>query len=164
LSQIVSPQHRIFMSTIVAADDMTEVAALFRAYADDLGVAEVLPDFDAELAALPGDYAPPGGALLLARDMAGLPLGCIALKPLAPGVGEIKRLYVCPPGRGKGIGKALVAAILGEALRREYREVKLDTLAKLVEAQALYRSFGFVAVAPFRSNPYPGILFFGKAL
>jgi GNAT superfamily N-acetyltransferase len=151
------------MSVIVAADDMTEVAALFRAYADYLDVAEVLPGFEEELAGLPGDYAPPGGALLLARDAAGAPLGCIALKPLAPAVGEIKRLYVRPQARGQGIGKALVAAILGEAAHR-YREVKLDTLAKLTEAQALYRSFGFVPVAPFRSNPYPGILYFGKML
>ncbi len=79
-------------------------------------------------------------------------------------MGEIKRLYVRPQGRGRGIGKALVAAILGEAAHRGYREVKLDTLAKLTEAQALYRSFGFVPVAPFRSNPYPGILYFGKML
>jgi GNAT superfamily N-acetyltransferase len=152
------------MSVIVAADDMTEVAALFRAYADYLGVAEVLPGFEEELAGLPGDYAPPCGALLLARDAAGTPLGCIALKPLAPDVGEIKRLYVRPQGRGRGIGKALVAAILREAAHRGYREVKLDTLAKLTEAQALYRSFGFIPVEPFRSNPYPGILYFGKML
>jgi putative acetyltransferase len=142
---------------------MAEVAALFREYADFLGVEEVMPGFADELASLPGEYIPPKGVLLLARD-GGDALGCIALKLLAPGTGEIKRLYVRPAGRGRGIAKALVAALLENAQRLGYRELKLDTLAKLTEAHALYRGFGFAPVEPFRDNPYPGILYFCKTL
>jgi putative acetyltransferase len=148
---------------IADADDMAEIASLFREYANYLGVAEVLPDFEAELAALPGDYVAPGGALLVAREGAAV-LGCIALKPLAPGVGEIKRLYLRPDARGQGLGKALVAAILERARQAGYREVKLDTMAHLAEAQALYRGFGFAPVAPFRASSYPHIRYYGLVL
>lgn len=149
--------------TIAPAQDMAEVAMLFREYAAYLGVAEVLPGFEAELQSLPGDYTPPSGALLLARD-GNAALGCIALKPLAPEMGEIKRLYVRPVGRGRGAGKALVAAVLECARTAGYREVKLDTMAHLAEAQALYRGFGFAPVAPFRASNYPHIRYYGRVL
>jgi GNAT superfamily N-acetyltransferase len=151
------------MTLILDADDMAEVAGLFREYAAYLGVAEVLPDFEHELASLPGDYVAPGGALLVARQ-GEVALGCIALKPLALGVGEVKRLYLRPEGRGQGIGKALVAAILERARQAGYREVMLDTMAHLVEAQALYRGFGFEPVASFRDSPYPHIRYYGRVL
>ena len=148
---------------IANADNMADVAALFREYAAYLGVAEVLPGFEDELATLPGDYVAPDGALLVAREGAAT-LGCIALKPLAPCVGEIKRLYLRPEARGRGIGKALVAAVLERARQAGYREVKLDTMAHLTEAQALYRGFGFEPVAPFRASSYPHIRYYSRAL
>ena len=100
--------------------------------------------------------------LVARKDAAAL--GCIALKPLEEGVGEIKRLYLRPGARGQGIGKALVAAVLERARQAGYRAVKLDTMAHLTEAQALYRGFGFAAVAPFRASSYPHIRYYGLDL
>jgi putative acetyltransferase len=150
--------------TIAPADDMAEVAALFRDYARMLDVDLCFQGFEEELARLPAPYAPPDGALLLARDGTGMALGVIALKPLAPDVGEIKRLYVKPEGRGMGLGKALATAILEEARRIGYAELKLDTLPKLEGAISLYRGLGFTRIPPYGSHPYPGLLCFGLKL
>ena len=142
---------------------LAQVAALFRQYAAGLPVDLGRQGFAEEIIDLPGPYAPPEGALLLAFKDDGI-LGCIALKRLAPQVAEIKRLYVVPQGRGLGVGKALVAGILGEAARRGYREIKLDTLPHMTSAIALYRGFGFAPITPYGSFPYPGLLCFGRAL
>jgi putative acetyltransferase len=150
--------------TIVPAAGMAEVAALFRDYARMLDVDLCFQGFEEELARLPAPYAPPDGALLLARDLAGAALGVIALKPLEAGVGEIKRLYVKPQGRGMGLGKALAAAIIAEARRIGFSELKLDTLPKLEGAIALYRGLGFEPIPPYGSHPYPGLLCFGLRL
>lgn len=145
------------------AADMEAAAQLICQYAASLPVDLNRQGFADEIASLPGPYAPPGGALLLAfRD--GEALGSIALKRLTPQVGEIKRLYVAENGRGLGIGKALVAAILTEAGRIGYREIKLDTLPHMREAIALYKSFGFEPIEAYGSFPYPGLLCFGRRL
>ena len=143
--------------------ELTSAAALFRAYAKTLPVDLGSQGFSQELASLPGVYAPPGGELLLAKRGDHV-LGCIALKPLAPQVAEIKRLFVRPQARGKGVAKALVAAILKTAAERGYQEVKLDTLPHLKEAIALYTAFGFGPIAPYGSHPYPGLVCLGKNL
>lgn len=143
--------------------DFAQVASLFGQYAASLPVDLNHQGFAEETAHLPGPYAPPDGELLLARTDGDV-LGCIALKRLAPGVAEIKRLYVVQQGRGLGVGKALVAAILKEAARLGYREIKLDTLPHMTQAIALYRGFGFAPVAPYGSFPYPGLLCFGRSL
>ena len=143
--------------------DFAQVASLFGQYAASLPVDLNRQGFAEEIAHLPGPYAPPAGALLLAFRNSDV-LGCIALKRLTPEVAEIKRLYVVQQGRGLGVGKALVAAILKEAARLGYREIKLDTLPHMIQAIALYRSFGFAPIAPYGSFPYPGLLCFGRAL
>jgi ribosomal protein S18 acetylase RimI-like enzyme len=143
--------------------DMAAAAALFRDYAASLPVDLAMQGFAEELASLPGVYAPPHGALLLAKDGETV-LGCIALKPLAPGVAEIKRLYVKPEARGLKLGAALIAAIIQEAQRLEYRELKLDTLPHLQAAIALYRRAGFEAIALYGSHEYPGLICLGKTL
>ena len=141
--------------------DLAIAALLFRQYAASLPVDLDRQGFASEISSLPGPYAPPGGALLLGfrNDT---PLGCIALKGLEPGVGEIKRLFVVQEGRGSGAGKALVTAILEEAARIGYHEIKLDTLPHMSQAIALYRGFGFQPIAPYGSFPYPGLLCFGR--
>jgi GNAT superfamily N-acetyltransferase len=151
---------------ITAADgagDMAAVAGLFRDYAATLPIDLSHQGFEAELAALPGPYGAPDGAVLIARDDTGV-LGCIAIKQLEPGVGEIKRLYLKPQARGLGLGKALIRAILDEAARLGYGTVKLDTLPHMQAAIALYQGFGFAPCAPYGSHPYPGLLCFSKAL
>jgi GNAT superfamily N-acetyltransferase len=146
-------------------EDIATAARLFRAYADGLGVDLCFQDFDAELAGLPGAYAPPGGELLLARDAAGQAVGCVALRPLEKaGCAEMKRLYVAPEGRGAGVGRHLVEAILQAARRLGHRQVRLDTLPTMTEAVALYRSMGFAPIAPYYDTPIAGTLFLARSL
>lgn len=141
--------------------DFVLVASLFGQYAASLPVDLNAQGFAEEIAHLPGPYAPPDGALQLAFRNGNV-LGCIALKRLAPEVAEVKRLYVVQHGRGMGVGKMLVAAILKEAAHLGYREIKLDTLPHMTQAIALYRCFGFSPIAPYGSFPYPGLLCFGR--
>jgi ribosomal protein S18 acetylase RimI-like enzyme len=148
-----------------AADDVDAVARLFRAYAEALGVDLGYQDFTGELAALPGKYAPPAGELLLARDRSGEAIGCVGLRPIEPdGCCEMKRLYVAPRGRGVGLGRALVDAVLQTAMRIGYREIRLDTLPGMDEAQALYARLGFEPIAPYYETPVPGTVFLGRRL
>jgi len=146
------------------ADDLAAVARLFRAYAAALPVDVGYQGFDAELASLPGRYAPPAGALLLARAPDDAPLGCVALRPLEAGACEMKRLYVAPGGRGLGLGRTLVAAVIAAAERIGYREMRLDTLPGMAAAIALYRATGFSPVAPYYPTPVAGTLFFARTL
>jgi len=124
-------------------------------------VAEALcfQNFDQELAALPGEYAPPGGALLIARD-ADVAAGCVALRRLDAGTGEIKRMYVRERYRGSGLGRRLALAAIEEARKRSYTRVLLDTLPKLAPAIALYRDLGFRETGPYLACPTPGALCF----
>lgn len=144
--------------------DRPAIAQLFRAYAATLPVEFCTQGFDEEIAALPGEYAPPLGALLVARDADGAALGCVAMRPLEAGVCEMKRLYVTPEGRGKGVGKALVCALIDAARAAGHREMRLDTLEHMREAQALYRALGFVEIAPYNDNPPDVTLFMSLKL
>jgi len=141
-----------------SGEDLAAVRKLFEEYAAALGIDLCFQNFEEELAALPGDYAPPDGRRLLAEEEGAL-AGCAAVRRLAPGICEIKRLYVCDAFRGKGLGRALAEALLAEARAIGYRKVRLDTLPSMGEAIALYRSLGFRQIAPYRANPVPGALF-----
>jgi GNAT superfamily N-acetyltransferase len=144
--------------------ELTSAAALLRAYAKSLPVDLAPQGFSQELASLPGAYAPPCGELLLAKRGDHV-LGCIALKPLEPPrVAEIKRLFVRPQARAKGVGKALVQAAIATAETLGYAEIKLDTLPGMEGAIALYKASGFVPIPPYGSHPYPGLVTLGKTL
>jgi ribosomal protein S18 acetylase RimI-like enzyme len=153
---------------LIAAREPADIAAaaqLFREYADQLGIDLGFLDFTAELAELPGKYAPPSGELLLARAADGTALGCVAVRPLdGAGVCEMKRLYVRPAGRGRGIGTALVAAIIAAAETLSYAEMKLDTLPSMTAAIALYRSVGFMEIPAYYHNPIPDTVYLGLML
>jgi GNAT superfamily N-acetyltransferase len=110
--------------------------------------------FDAELAALPGPYAPPKGRLLLAC-LDGRAVGCVALKDLGGGQCEMKRMFVHVDAQGRGVGRALATAIVNEARGAGYRTMLLDTSIRQMEAQALYRSLGFAPGDPDMSLPQP---------
>lgn len=147
------------------AADLAAAAALFRAYAASLPIDLAYQGFEAELASLPGKYAPPHGALLLARGVSGRPLGCVALRAIDPeGCCEMKRLYVAPEGRGLGLGRALMDAILLEASRIGYREIRLDTLPSMTGALSLYRRAGFESVEAYYHTPIAGTVFLAKRL
>jgi ribosomal protein S18 acetylase RimI-like enzyme len=148
-----------------SAADIVQAAALFRAYADALDVDLCFQGFDEELTTLPGKYAPPEGELLLALAPNGRALGCVAVRPLdAPGLCEMKRLYVEDAARGLGVGRALVAAIVAAAEARGYVEMRLDSLPSMHAALALYRSFGFGAIQAYCFNPVPGTVYLARRL
>ncbi|MEZ6022016.1 MAG: GNAT family N-acetyltransferase [Hyphomonadaceae bacterium] len=145
--------------------DLPALTQLFRAYAASLPIDLGYQSFDDELASLPGKYAPPAGALLIARDGDGPALGCVAMRPLeAPGVCEMKRLYIAPEGRGLGLGRALAEAIIVAARERGYREMRLDTMPSMTSAIALYRSLGFRDIPAYYDTPVTGNLFLSLAL
>jgi acetylglutamate kinase len=139
-------------------EQVDQVRALFLEYADYLRVDLRFQGFTEELAALPGDYAPPNGRLFLALDD-GQSAGCIALHPLDLGVCEMKRLYVRPSYRGKHIGRLLAQRLLDDARAIGYKRMKLDSIRALKEACVLYQSLGFVECAPYRYNPFEDAVF-----
>ncbi|WP_418321282.1 GNAT family N-acetyltransferase [Piscinibacter sakaiensis] len=138
---------------------LDETARIFREYAASLDIDLCFQDFAVELAALPGEYAPPRGHLLLAV-VEGVVAGCGALRPLPDSdyanACEMKRLYVRPAFRGFGIGRLLVQALLDEATRAGYSSVLLDTLDEMEAARGLYASFGFEEIPPYYFNPIAG--------
>jgi putative acetyltransferase len=155
------------MTTIVEiaaprdAADIEATKALFLEYAQSLGFSLAFQDFNSEMAELPGKYAPPAGALLLARAGSAA-AGAVALRRLEPTICEMKRLYVRPDfrgtrtGQGLSIGRALAEGIVAAARTRGYRRLRLDTIAgKMPAAVKLYRSMGFVDIAPYYQSPVP---------
>jgi GNAT superfamily N-acetyltransferase len=154
----------LFTISDAGSGDVADIAALFRAYAATLPVDLAPQGFEQELKKLPGAYARPSGALLIARAGDGAPLGCTALRRIDDEICEVKRLYVAPEARGAGLGRALVAAATERANRAGYREIKLDTLPGMHAAIALYEKSGFAPIAPYGSHPYPGLICLGKVL
>jgi len=140
-------------------DHLAAAHALFTEYARSLPIDLCFQNFEAELANLPGDYAPPRGVLLLARVGTSW-VGCGALRPLDsvdyPNACEMKRLYVQPVQRRSGLGRALAEAIMDAARARGYDHVLLDTLSEMESARALYGDLGFMEIPPYYHNPIAG--------
>jgi ribosomal protein S18 acetylase RimI-like enzyme len=153
------------ISRAASSEDLKVVARLFESYAATLPVDLAYQDFAQELAGLPGKYSSPTGALLLARDADGSALGCVALRGLSlPGCCEMKRLYLEPAARGRGLGRALTVAVIEEAKLLGYDELRLDTLASMTAAQALYRQLGFEVIAPYYEPTPAGTVFMALTL
>ncbi|PYE81383.1 acetyltransferase (GNAT) family protein [Pseudoroseicyclus aestuarii] len=133
-------------------------------YIDWLALDLSFQDVETELADLPALYAPPGGAMLIARGDTGEALGCVALKDRGGGTCEMKRLWVRPTARGLGLGARLTQALLEAGRGLGYRRMVLDTLPRLEAAVASYRRLGFTDIAPYYDNPVPGVLYMGRDL
>lgn len=145
--------------------DRERIVALLREYEAGIGISLCFQGFEEELAGLPGDYAPPKGLMVLARQAGGQELlGCVALRPVpaSPEVCEMKRLFVRPAGRGSGLGRKLALAAIAEARRLGYSRICLDTLPSMTAAQALYRGLGFRHTGVGTSEP--AVLLFERAL
>lgn len=128
---------------------------LIEEYAASLGVDLSFQNFGRELEHLADEYAAPAGAFLLAEHD-GAWLGCVGLRRFADGVGEIKRLYVRPAARGRGVGRLLAEGVVAAARKIGYARLLLDTLPSMKEAQSLYTSLGFKPIPPYRFNPVEG--------
>ena len=154
---VMAPQVSIEEAVSPAA--IAEVRALLLEYEAEIGVDLCFQGFQEELASLPGNYARPEGRLFIARSGKEA-LGCIALRPLQHGDAEMKRLYVRPSARARGVGRLLASFLIEAARKIGYRRVVLDTLPTMASAQALYRSLGFLEIEPYCYNPVPGARYF----
>jgi|SRR5579864_812923 len=143
---------------------IAQVRELFLEYAKSLGFSLCFQNFDKELAGLPGDYSPPDGRLVLAEYESQL-AGCVALHKLEPGICEMKRLYLRPKFRGKGLGRLLAEHIMAEARQIGYERIRLDTVEpKMKDAVALYHKLGFREIPPYRPNPMAGTMYMELSL
>ncbi len=139
--------------------DIKEARTLLQEYAAWLGISLCFQNFDRELASLPGEYAPPDGRLLLAFEDEEL-AGCIALRKIRATTCEMKRLFLRPEFRGRGLGRVLVERIIEEARQIGYTQMCLDTLpGRMDQAIALYKSIGFKEIEPYYNNPVAGATF-----
>lgn len=156
-----APENRrvIELRQAAGAAEIEALRGLFREYQRWVDEPCCFASFEQELAGLPGDYAPPAGRLLLASE-AGAPAGCAALRRLDAKTGEMKRLYVRPAFRGRGLGRRLAEDVIGAARAAGYASLVLDTLPKMTSAIALYHALAFSPRGPYAANPTPGAIFF----
>jgi ribosomal protein S18 acetylase RimI-like enzyme len=152
-------ENRAELIQAMLPEHIEQTRTLFLEYAESLGFSLCFQSFDEELKNLPGAYAAPSGRLLLARyDQQ--PSGCVALRKLEANVCEMKRLYVRPAYRGKGLGRILVERVIAEARAIGYERMRLDTIASsMQDAVELYRKLGFQEISPYRANPIEGALY-----
>ena len=160
----ISRQKRMIkLQTVANADHVAQARALFQEYAETRKHDPALENFQEEIDNLPGKYAVPDGSLILAyRD--GKLAVCVAVHKWAYGVCEMKRLYVSPRIRGRGIGRCLVEAIIKQAAMMGYSRLRLDSIPSMKEAQALYESIGFYEIPAYRHNPNEGTKYYEIAL
>jgi putative acetyltransferase len=159
VSSVTPVVKNLMLSQAESPAQIAQARDLFLEYAQSLGFSLCFQNFDQELAGLPGDYAPPQGRLLLA-EYEGELAGCVALHKLEAGICEMKRLYLRPRFRGKGLGRALADRIIAEARAIGYQRMRLDTVEPVMtDAVAMYRKLGFKDVAPYRANPIAGAMY-----
>jgi len=158
----------VSVRSVDSVPDLAAARQLIGEYAAFLGMDLSFQNFQEELDGLPGKYAAPAGALFLALVRTGVgdsaPAGCVAVRRLAEGVCEMKRLFVRPAYRGLGIGRALAERAVAAGRELGYRSMRLDTLEELRGAVALYEAMGFRRIAPYYHNPLPGAQFWEKIL
>ncbi len=164
ISSVSSVSFVVKALSITQAETPSQIAQareLFLEYVQSLGFSLCFQNFDKELADLPGDYAPPDGRLLLAEAEYDAQLaGCAALHKLDRDICEMKRLYLRPNFRGKGLGRALADRIITEARQIGYQRMRLDTVEPVMkDAVAMYRKLGFHEIAAYCANPIAGAMY-----
>lgn len=143
--------------------DIPHVRQMLTEYLAWIGLDLAFQEIDAELSSLPGDYAPPRGAMfVVVQDNRHLAM--IALRPFDGSIAEMKRLFVRPEARGRGLARQLIARLCDEARRLDYSEIRLDTLPMMGDAQALYESLGFTDIEPYYETPIAGTRFMARKL
>ena len=148
-----------------SSEHIVTARELFEEYAAGLGIDLCFQSFEKELAALPGDYVPPSGRLLLAFADENQVAGCVALRRIDDRVCEMKRLYLRSEFRGQGLGRRLAEAVMNEARQIGYERMCLDTLAdQMTTAVAMYRTLGFKEIPPYYDNPVKGATFMELSL
>lgn len=147
----------------LAPADLPRTKALIGEYLRWIGEDLSFQNVEEELASFPGPYAEPEGSFFVAREGEAI-VGCVGMKKLGPGLCEMKRLFVRDDHRGMGLGSALVEMLLGEAKRKGYERMRLDSLRKMESAVALYRKHGFHEIGQYVENPLPGALFMERAI
>lgn len=158
-ASIASPVEKIEIRQAESSSQIEAIRELFLEYGQSLSFSLCFQSFDKELAGLPGDYAPPDGRLLLATQDGGA-VGCVALHKLESEICEMKRLYVRPQFRGKGLGKILAEKVIAEARQAGYKLLRLDTVeSEMRAAVAMYRRLGFREIKPYRANPMESALY-----
>ncbi|MEQ8322701.1 MAG: GNAT family N-acetyltransferase [Rhodospirillales bacterium] len=149
-----------------SGEDIETTREMFSEYQQWLNVDLCFQDFENELAGLPGKYQPPAGEIYIARDQ-GAVAGIIAVRPVGDPdekMCEMKRLYVRPAWRGRGLGRQLAELVIGFAGKAGYRRMVLDTLPQLETAKSMYARMGFGEIAPYYHNPLPGVVYMEKLL
>ena len=155
----MAPEGRAKLIQAALPEHIEQTRALFLEYAASLGFSLCFQSFDEELKSLPGAYAAPSGRLFLAQYEQQA-AGCVALRKLEAKICEMKRLYVRPAYRGKGLGRILVERVIAEARAIGYERMRLDTVASsMQDAVELYRRMGFKEIPPYRENPIEGALY-----
>lgn len=142
-------------------NDLPRIRELVRDYVKWIGLDLAFQEIDAEIEGLPGDYAPPRGVLLVAGNPAA---AMIALRPFDADIAEMKRLYVHPSARGRGLARQLIEQLMAEARALGYREMRLDTLPMMGDAQNLYVALGFRDIPPYYDTPIAGTRFMARTL
>jgi GNAT superfamily N-acetyltransferase len=145
-------------------EDLPRIRQMVRDYVAWIGLDLAFQEIDAEIDGLPGDYAPPGGVLLVASRPGEPPVAMVGLRPFDSTIAEMKRLYVHPSARGHGLARALILRLLDEARALGYREMRLDTLPMMGDAQGLYLALGFRDIDPYYDTPIAGTRFMALRL
>jgi GNAT superfamily N-acetyltransferase len=158
-----APMAAAIQVTEAQPADMSEVRAMLREYAEWLAVDLSFQDFAREVANLPGDYAPPTGALFVARDRDQV-VGVVAFRARERNIAEMKRLFVRPAGRGSGVGRMLVERIIAAAEAAGCTQMVLDTLPVMSSAQRLYEQLGFEDIPPYYVSPIAGTRYMGLTI
>ncbi len=157
------PQFNITLLAPKSEAQLESLRELLREYQQSIGVDLCFQNFEAELAALPGDYMPPDGRLIIG-EIEGKVACCVAMHRFDAETAEMKRLFVRPAFRGYGLGRLLTQTIIEDARSKGYQRLVLDTMPDMRDAQAMYEQFGFRDIPAYTVNPVQGARFMGLTL